>query len=230
MRQLITLLFAALVSIGVNAQTGRLPDGFTPLFNGKDLKGWHLSKTVHHGTTGNVYVEDGAIVMKQRPYGQGGLLLTDRRYRNFELYIEVKLEWGMNSGIFLRSTEGGSAYQVELIQGGPTLGNLIGELMPVSLGAQATDVGRVWRTDDWNAFRVLVEGDAPHMTLSVNGQPMWDVRQPVNDKVADETDGMIGLQLHWGANYTIDAGSFGMNAWKPGDAIRFRAIGIRELK
>ena len=35
---------------------------FVPIFNGKDLEGWHISKTNHHGTIGNFYVEDGAIV------------------------------------------------------------------------------------------------------------------------------------------------------------------------
>jgi len=206
-----------------------IPDGFTPIFNGKDLKGWHLSRTVHHGTTGNVFVDRGEIVLKQRPYGQGGLLLTDKRYKNFELFLEVKLLWGMNSGIFLRSTEGGSAYQIELAQG-PSNAGLLGEGMAVSKTTQAPEIMDVWKPDEWNTMRVRMSGDAPHLTLWVNDRQMWDIEEPVNDKIADETDGRIGLQLHWGVTYTREAAGFDMSSsWKPDAELRFRNIAIKEL-
>jgi len=207
-----------------------IPDGFTPIFNGRDLKGWHLSRTVHHGTTGNVFVDRGEIVLKQKPYGQGGLLLTDKRYRNFELFLEVRLSWGMNSGIFLRSTEGGSAYQIELFQG-PSNAGLIGEGMAVSKTAQAPEIMSVWKPDEWNTMRVRMTGDAPHLTLWVNDRQMWNVEEPVNDKVADENDGRIGLQLHWGVTYTPEAAGFDMSSsWKPDAELRFRNIAIKELR
>ena len=222
----IALMFGALP---VLAQAPPVPQGFKSIFNGKDLNGWHLSRTVHHGTTGNVFVDHGEIVLKQRPYGQGGLLLTDKRYKNFELYLEVKLLWGMNSGLFLRSTEGGSAYQIELFQG-PSNAGLIGEGMAVSKGAQAADIMNIWKSDDWNTMHVRMTGDAPHMTLWVNDREVWDVEEPVNDKVADETDGRIGLQLHWMVTYTKESGNNGMgDAWKPDAELRFRNIAIKEL-
>src|SRR3954469_25146132 len=159
--------YAALATAALTARSSSVPTGMTPIFNGRDLTGWHLSKTTHHGTTGNVYVEAGAIVLKQRPYGQGGLLLTDKRYKNFELYLEAKPDWGCNGGIFFRSTEGGSAYQIEIDQSRGT-GNLLGELMRVTTTAQAPGITKVWKSDDWNAFRLRVEGDAPHITLWIN--------------------------------------------------------------
>src|SRR5690606_24692554 len=106
----------------------QVPEDFKPIFNGKDLKGWHISRTSHQGTTGNFYVEDGAIALKQNPYGQGGVLLTDKKYKDFELYVEVKADSFCNGGIFLRSTESGQAYQVELANPGGT-GALLGEAM-----------------------------------------------------------------------------------------------------
>src|SRR3954468_2623054 len=109
-------LAGLLAAAFLTAEVGTIPAGFTPIFDGKTTKGWHLSRTVHHGTTGNVSVENGEIALRQRPYGQGGLLLSDKKYHNFDLYLEVKAAWGCNSGIFLRSTEGGSAYQIELDQ------------------------------------------------------------------------------------------------------------------
>src|SRR5262245_60824316 len=91
-----------------------VPEGFTPLFNGKDLSGWHISKTNHHGVTPDFRVLHGMIVGTQSPFGQGGILLTDKKFRNFEVYMEVKPDYGCDSGLFLRSSEAGEAYQVML--------------------------------------------------------------------------------------------------------------------
>jgi len=97
-----------------HAETPKIPDGFTPIFNGRDLSGWHISKTNHHGTTPDFRVVHGAIVGTQNPREQGGILLTDKKYRNVEVYMEVKPDWGCDSGLFLRSSEAGEAYQVML--------------------------------------------------------------------------------------------------------------------
>jgi hypothetical protein len=208
----------------------RLPPNFTSLFNGRDLTGWHLSRTDHHGSTPEPTVRNGVLFLKQSPYGQGGLLLTDKRYRDYELYIEVKAPWGCNSGIFLRSTEGGTAYQIELDQGRGT-GNLLGENLRVSQTATATRLPSVWKNSDWNSFRIRIEGAAPHISEWVNGTEMWDVQEPRNDKIADETDGMIGLQAHWASTYEPAEGSFNLpGSWKPGAAYEFRNIGIRILQ
>src|SRR4051794_7849143 len=106
------------------AQVGTIPAGFTRIFDAKTTAGWHWSRTVHHGTTSIAKVEDGALVLQPYPFGQGGLLLTDKSYRDFELYLEMKPDPNYNSGIFLRSTEGGSAYQIELQVPGNSTGRL----------------------------------------------------------------------------------------------------------
>ena len=94
--------------------TVRVPDGFTPIFNGVNLTGWHVSPNNHHGVTPDFRVVHGAIVGTASPYGDGGILLTDKSYRNFELYMEVKPDYGCDSGIFFRSTESGHAYQITM--------------------------------------------------------------------------------------------------------------------
>lgn len=206
-----------------------IPPGFQAIFNGRDTSGWHFSRTSHHGTTARAYVENGELVLKQQPFGQGGLFLTDRKYHNFDFYVEVKEAWGCNSGLFLRSTEGGSAYQIELDQRFGN-GNLLGELMRVSKPAQAAGISEVWKTDSWNSFRVRMQGDAPHITLWVNGAQMWDVEEPENDKIAGETDGEIGLQLHWTSTYQPElAHAFKMPMWKPDAAYRFRNVAVKDL-
>src|SRR5688572_19816911 len=37
----------------------QIPDGFTTLFNGKDLSGWHISKVARHGYTPEFRVVQG---------------------------------------------------------------------------------------------------------------------------------------------------------------------------
>ncbi len=217
---------------GAPSSTSAIPDGFTPIFNGRDLAGWHISRTTHHGTTGDFRVEDGVIALRQRPYGQGGLLLSDKKYRNFELYLETKPDWGTNGGIFFRSSEAGSAYQIELVGGGGGgTGNLLGEVQRVTTNARATGIEKVWKQDDWNALRLRVEGDVPHVALWVNGVQMYDVQLERNDLIADRTDGFIAFQSHWTATYTpIPGSTFDMSgAWKPGAAHRYRNVSIREL-
>lgn len=222
-------ILLSLCAASASAQTANIPAGYTPLFDGKTLKGWHWSLTNHHGSTGKATVEDGAITLRQYPYGQGGLFVTDKKYKNFDLSLEVKAPFGCNSGIFFRSTESGSAYQIELLPGTGTTGDLIGELMRVSLGARATDLPSVWKDDDFNVMRLRVEGDAPHITLWVNGKQMWDVQEPINDKIAGETSGVIGLQLHWSVVYEPSGGSPGTGNSKPEKAYQFRNIAIKEI-
>jgi len=222
-----TLFFC--FTMKAEAQVGKIPPGFTPIFNGKDLKGWHVSRSTHQGTTPDFHVTDGAIFGMERPYGQGGLLMSDKNYKNFELYIEVKIDSFANGGIFLRSNEGGAAYQIEMILPGAT-GDLLGERIGVSKGAQATGRAAIWHANDWNSFRIRMTGDTPHLTLWINDVMMWDVLEPKNDFIAGATSGMIALQCHWTALYSPAAGKgMPLSSWQPGAAHRYRNIAIKEL-
>jgi hypothetical protein len=223
---IIAILFFCLSLGCANAQ---MPSGFKSLFNGKDLNQWHTSRTSHQGTAGNFYVENGAITLKQHPYGQGGVLLTNKKFKDFELYVEVKIDSFCNGGIFLRSTESGQAYQIELSMPGGT-GSLFGEAMQISQPAEAKEISKVWKANDWNSFRVRMVGEVPKISLWVNGVFMWEVTQPKNDFTAGAVEGMIGLQSHWSALYQAMPGGFNMpGAWRPGAAHRFRNLGIKEL-
>lgn len=207
-----------------------LPEGFKPIFNGRDLKGWHVSRTTHQGTTPNFHVKDGVLVVTQQPYGQGGVLLTDKKYKNFELYMEVKIDSFTNGGIFIRSTESGVAYQIELDEIAKSTGSLYGERMNVSQSMKAEKLSEVWKKGEWNSFRVRMTGDIPHLTLWINGVEMWDVTQPKNDFINEATEGMIGLQSHWTALYSSSAGIWDhLESWAPGAKHQYRNIGIKEL-
>ncbi|MBN2315245.1 MAG: DUF1080 domain-containing protein [Sedimentisphaerales bacterium] len=89
--------------------------GFVPLFNGKDLQGWHTNvQKIVHGNGGSWKVENGAITGEQDPpgSGNGGILMTDQAYGDFELLLELAPDWGIDSGVFLRTNSRGECFQV----------------------------------------------------------------------------------------------------------------------
>jgi len=100
-------------------ETSSLPepdaDGFITLFNGETLEGWHQNPDrIAHGTGGRWRVEDGVITGEQDPpgSGNGGILLTDATFDEFELLIDMKPDWGIDSGLFLRANDQGQCFQM----------------------------------------------------------------------------------------------------------------------
>ena len=108
---------AASASQNNASQSGAAPTGWIDLFDGKTLQGWHVSAKTGHSrpskntSGGRWVVEDGAIVGSQDQPGNGGIILTDREFGDFEVAVEMKNDFGPDSGLFLRSTEDGKAYQ-----------------------------------------------------------------------------------------------------------------------
>ncbi|WP_373493383.1 DUF1080 domain-containing protein [Aquiflexum sp.] len=225
-------LFLVLISHLNCAQEGYTQTEFVSIFNGNDLNGWHISKTNHHGTIGNFYVENGAIVMKQYPYGQGGIILTDKKYQDFELTLEFKGCPSTNGGIFLRSSESGSAYQLELAGDGEKgTGNLFGEMLRTTVNARIDQIEEVWKIGDWNSFRIRITGEIPKVSLWINGNHMWDAEGMRNDLIGDATEGMIAFQLHWSATLQpVPGGSCCDFSWRPDASHQFKNIMIKELK
>ena len=89
--------------------------GWVELFDGKTLKGWHKNpKKIGHGTGGRWAVEQGTITGEQDPpgSGNGGILLTDQKFADFELLIDMKPDWGVCSGLFIRGNDLGQCIQM----------------------------------------------------------------------------------------------------------------------
>lgn len=110
---LLALSLFAFAAPGFAAEAG--DEGFISLFDGKTLDGWHKNpERIGHGTGGNWVVEDGAIVGEQDPpgSGNGGILLTDKKFGDFELLIDMKPDWGVDSGLFLRGNDQGQCFQM----------------------------------------------------------------------------------------------------------------------
>ena len=74
------------------------PEGFTALFNGKDLTGWHTRPEVSE----NWFVEDGVLKSTTLVEHYRASLLTKKRYRDFILMLEFRMPTISDSGICFR--------------------------------------------------------------------------------------------------------------------------------
>lgn len=199
-----TLSLAACLAISAYAD-GAKDEGFASLTDGKTLNGWHISaKSGHSGTSkhksgGRWVIEDGAIIGSQDIPGNGGILLTDDEYGDFEVALEMNNDFGPDSGLFLRSTEDGKCYQAmidyhsggnvmgiygEGLGGKPHLRNYQFKDRPESIEV-LEEVGGVktptpfpltvekwpnfWKHGQWNELRARVVGNPPHITTWING-------------------------------------------------------------
>jgi len=84
---------------------GAKQDEFISLFDGESLDGWHSTGVTQNGTGGRWRVENGVITGQQDPpgSGNGGILMTDEEYGDFELLVDLAPDWGIDSGVFLRA-------------------------------------------------------------------------------------------------------------------------------
>ena len=217
---------AVALSLAAAAMYAEIPQGFKKIFNGKDRAGWHISEVNHHGNTKAWSVKDGVLMVTQDPAGNGGILLTDKKYKNFEVSIEVKPDWGCDGGLFLRANEKGQAYQVLLdyLEGG-VVGGIYGERLEgvVADNTKAKDYRKYWKKDDWNQIRARIEGDVPHLQVWMNGTQIVDWTDKANHAADGATEGMIAVQAHRSDPKSTNS------RWVPGGYHRFRNIAIKEL-
>jgi hypothetical protein len=74
------------------------PKGFTAIFNGKDLTGWHTPPEVLE----NWFVEDGVLKSPGLVEHYGASLVTKKHYRDFILMLEFRMPTISDSGICFR--------------------------------------------------------------------------------------------------------------------------------
>lgn len=221
-RDALSSLGRAVAAVLMLAPLGACNEG--RLFDGATLAGWHVSAASNnsvrsgHLSGGDWRVVDGTIVGRQDPPGNGGLLVTDRDFGDVEIVLETADDWGTDSGLFLRTTETGAAYQVmiDLYPTG-TVGGIWGEQLPQTLDVRRfvfgdSPDGTLWRPG-WNELRARIIGNPPRITTWLNGVLQIDF-QDTERRLPDR--GAIALQMHGG-----DAHGRG--------AVRFRAIRVTPL-
>ena len=204
------LLAAALAAAASAAEPNRLTpqeqkEGYTLLFNGRDLDGWD-------GDPVRWKVEDGAIVGSSdgHPFKVNTFLVYKRRtFSDFVLKAAVKLR-NHNSGIQFRSEllEGPGwmvkGYQADCSEVGPersAWGNFYEERGRGRNVMATPDQGwrkaqSLLRRGGWNEYEILADG--PRIRLTFNGTVTVDTR----DEQA--RDGIVALQLHAGEEMRVE--------------------------
>lgn len=206
-------------SPSVAQEDNQPPAGFSALFNGKDLSGWHgmphqnpykLAKfsqkekdvffTKHAKSVAQHWkVEDGQIIND----GHGAFLTTDKKYSNFEFFVDYKTVAKADSGIYLKAspqvqiwdtTKEGGKWNIGADKGS-------GGLWNNSKGAKGKDplVLADKPFGEWNRVRVIQVGQRTSVWL--NGKLVVDhaiMENFWNRKLPLPRDGVIQLQTHGG--------------------------------
>ena len=109
------LVTTSQINVSGSAISNPTHKGFIALFDCKSLSGWHTNEQkIGHGTGGHWQVENGVLTGEQDPpgSGNGGVLMTDQKYGDFELLVDLAPDWGVDSGVFLRTNNRGECFQV----------------------------------------------------------------------------------------------------------------------
>jgi len=207
-------------------------DGFVSLFDGKSLAGWHVSAKTGHSRAsenksgGRWVIEGGAIVGSQDIKGNGGLIITDAQFGDFEVKLEMRNDFGPDSGLFLRSTEDGKAWQamIDYHSGGNLMGiygeglgarpnvsnfnfkDKVTEISPTLTGEPNVPLPvlpeawpHFWRHGQWNELRARIVGNPPHIITWINGVKIMEWQEK---EVRHLAQGGIALQVHGGGDHT----------------------------
>lgn len=184
------------------------------LFDGRSLEGWSVM-----GGKAPFKIVDGAIVGTAVPDSPNTFLVSDERFDDFILTLDLKINGRLNSGVVFRGNSDPAyrngrvhGYQAEAdpsdrkFSGGIFEEAMSGWLYPLNRGQKCRDAFIV---GEWNSYRIEAIGR--------------DLRTFVNDvpcaRLVHEgrTEGFIGLQVHG-----VSSGRNGV----VGDTVGFRNIKI----
>jgi hypothetical protein len=227
MRRIATLaLVMAVFAVGTVTAA---EDGFTSIFNGKDLTGWD-------GKPGWWTVEDGALTAESTPEKPckkcNYLVWRGGQPADFELFADFKLSTSANSGIQIRSETRPDwdtfGYQADMTGNGTLVGfvyhhnrGLIagrGEKAAFDAEGKKTvekigdpkELLKHFKPGDWNTQRIVCRG--PEIALYVNDVLMCQITD--HHATLAAKSGIIALQMHPG----------------PPMKIQFKNIRLKELK
>jgi hypothetical protein len=174
-------------------------EGFVPLFNGKDLTGWKglLGNPIQRAKADSEmlgkmqvvadarmraawYVQHGELIFS----GKGDNLCTVKKYGDFEMYVDWKINKNGDAGIYLRGSPQVQIWDTSRRDVGAQVGsgglynNQVNESKPLKLADNA--IG------EWNNFHIIMKGD--RVTVYLNGvlvvdntilENYWDRNLPI---------------------------------------------------
>ncbi len=192
-------------------------DGFTSLFNGKNLDGWVGNKTDYK-------VDNGEILVEPTGGGGSGNLYTEKEYADFAYRFEFQLTPGANNGIGIRAPlEGDAAYVGMEIQVLDNTSPIYANLQKYQYHGSVYGVIPARReflkpVGEWNEEEIWIQGSRIKITL--NGTVIVD-----GDIAEASKNGTIDHNDHPGLKNT--KGHIGFLGH--GSILRFRNIRIKTL-
>jgi len=204
-------------------------DEMVPLFDGKTLTGWE-----QHSGAAEYRVQDGAIIGKTVPNTGNSFLCTDKKYSNFILELEFKVDPSMNSGVQFRSNYYTKETEIEIAGKKKKFpaDRVHGYQFEIDPSPRAYTGGiydegrRGWLFDlknneaarkafkqgEWNQIRIECRGDS--LKTFINGVAAADLKDSVT------AEGVIALQVH----------GIGKNQAAVGKEVMWKNIRLQELK
>ncbi|WP_111672245.1 3-keto-disaccharide hydrolase [Algoriphagus litoralis] len=190
--------------------------GFTPLFNGKNLDGWVGNKSSY-------LAKDGIIVIEPKG-GGGGNLFTAKEYGDFVLRFEFQLTPGANNGLgFHAPLDGDAAYVGKELQildneAEKYAGLQVYQYHGSVYGVMAAKRGFLKPVGEWNQQEVIVQH--PKIKVILNGETILE-----GDYLEASKNGTLDKKEHPGL--ARSRGHIGFLGH--GDVVHFRNIRIKEL-
>ncbi len=184
--------------------------GFVNLFNGKDLTNWKAlvdnpiarakmsdaalqaaEKIANEKTKGDWIAKDGLLIFT----GHGDNLATEKKYGDFEMYVDWKITAQGDAGIYLRGTPQVQIWDTSRHDVGAEVGSggLYNNQKHVSKPLVVADN----KIGEWNTFHIIMKGEK--VTVYLNGilvtdnivlENYWDHNLPIFTKE------QIELQAH----------------------------------
>ena len=169
----------------------KTPDGFTSLFDGKELKAWKVDEK----QAAAWQAKDGLLYYT----GKGGKnLQTAKNYKDFEFWCDWKITKGGDSGIYLRGLP-----QVQIWDNKEGSGGLWNN--PAGSPGKEPLVVADNKPGEWNTFYIKMVGDK--VTVKLNGKLVVDNAALRYGKKAPPPEGPLELQVHgtplWFRNLAI---------------------------
>ena len=141
-------------------------DGWVSIFDGKTLEGWKSNET-----TEGWKVEDGSIV----GFGNRNHLYFMQEYQNFELKIDVKINKGGNSGVYIKSQwqdanwpTTGFEMQVNSSQSDPQKTGTLYNIIKIYKAPHGDD--------EWFTYHLTCRGNT--LDVRVNGELLYTYVEP----------------------------------------------------
>jgi hypothetical protein len=227
----ITTLAAAALFPAVVAGIQPAEEGFTRLFNGKDLTGWVYGQRGNgaENKSGKGYQIENGVLFSTKD--DGGNLYTEKEYADFVFRFDFRLTENANNGIGIRAPlVGDAAYvgiEIQVLDDG---GSQYTKLQPYQYhgsiyGMVPPKRGFQKPVGEWNSEEITAQGR--HITIKLNGTAIVDAN-------LDDVKDPEMLRTH--RDLTKPEGSRGIANTKGhigflghGARVEFRNMRIKEL-